>query len=117
MVEAANPGAILLAQLAAALQVKVATDLRASLSPLGKEGVAACDVEPRDLGVFWECCERVLCGLGSTITLPTLRWENLMQVGPILLGEVIWTVLRDQSFEEWESFKAVMEDGYGLTEA
>ena len=40
-----------------------------------------------------------------------------MQVGPLLLGEVIWAVLRDQSFEGWESFKAVVEDRYGPTEA
>ena len=91
--------------------------MRASLSPLGREGVAACDVEPRNLGVFWEHCKRVLCGLGPTIALPTLRREHLMQVGPLLLGEVIWAVLRDQSFEGWESFKAVVEDRYGLTEA
>ena len=96
MAVVANPGAISLAQLAAALPLKVITDLQASLSPLGQEGAAACDVEPRDLGVFWECCERVLCGLGPTITLPTLQQEHLMQVGPLLLGEAIWAVLRDQ---------------------
>ena len=113
----ANPGAILLAQLAAALPLKVATDLQASLSPLGKEGVAAFDVEPCDLGVLWERCERVLCGLGPTITFPMLRRAHLMQVGPLLLGEAIWAVLRDQSFEGWESFKTVVEDRNGLTEA
>ena len=99
MAVAANPGAILLAQLAAALPLKVVKDLQASLSLLGKEGVAAYDMELHSLGVLWERCGRILCGLGPTITLPTLRWENLMQVGPILLGEVIWAVLRDQSFE------------------
>lgn len=40
-----------------------------------------------------------------------------MQVGPLLLGEAIWAVLRDQLFGGWESFKAVVEDRYGLTEA
>ena len=84
---------------------------------LGKEGVTDCDVEPHDLGVFWECCERVLCGLGPTITLPMLWRAHLMQVGPLLLGEAIWAVLRDQSFKGWESFKAVVEDRCGLMEA
>ena len=51
------------------------------------KGVAACDVEPRDLGVFWERYEWVFCGLGPTITLPMLRHEHLMQVGLLLLGK------------------------------
>ena len=106
---AATQGAITLAQLAAALPLRIVIELRASLTPLGKEGVPACDVPARDLGVFWEQCKRVLGGLGPTVVLAGLRREHLVQVGPLLLGDAVWAVVREEKFTNWDSFKDVVE--------
>ena len=50
------------------------------------------------------------------MVLASLRREHLIQVGPLLLGDSVWAVIREEKFTNWDSFKDVVEQRYGLTE-
>ena len=84
--------------------------------PLGGDGIASRDVGPRDLSVFWEQCESVLCGLGPKIEVVLLFREHIHRVGPLLLGQAVWKDIHDNGYRDLHEFKTLVEERFGMTE-
>ena len=96
------PGGLTLAMVAEGLPLRASSELRRAVAPLAAANTAACDIKPRDLSSFWKACERGLLGLGVELKTANLRREHLQQLGPNLLGEVIWGAIEHREFDTWQ---------------
>ena len=113
--QAGAAGGVTLAMVAEGLPLRASSELRRAVAPLAATNVAACDVRPRDLTSFWKASERALLGLGAELKLNNLRREHLHQLGPHLLGEVIWGAIEHREFDTWFEMQALVDERWGLS--
>ena len=72
--------------------------------------------EPRDLRAFWRSAERAIEGLNVNVSLSTLTGRGCRNLGPIILGEAAYAILAGKPFSDWDEFREVVEEHFGLTD-
>ena len=70
---------------------------------------------PQDLADHWEWCEIVVNGLRTHVSANTPSREVVRNLAPVLLGEPVWSAVREETFDSWVNLRAVVERRFGLT--
>ena len=59
-------------------------------------------------------CERAIKALVPHIHAHDLGFSQIVVLAPLMLGFPAWEAVRDVSFNDWNSFKRVVEEKIGL---
>ena len=70
---------------------------------------------PQDLANHWERFETVINGLRTRVSANTLSRVAVLNLAPFLLGAPVWSAVREEAFDSWDSLRAVVEKRFGLT--
>ena len=71
----------------------------------------------QDLSDYWERTECALNGFSDQFDAGDLQQVHLRNLGPIILGQAVWTLMKCLPFNDWDEFKATVEERFGLTES
>ena len=66
---------------------------------------------------MWERVERHLRVLGTEIEPYRFTQAHIQRLGPLILGEAVWTEFASGSYSSWDEFKEAVTARYGLSRA
>ena len=58
--------------------------------------------------------DRALRGLGKSVKAEFFDDDHIQVIGPLILGEAIWTLYAHEEFFDWNEFKKAVERRFGL---
>jgi predicted Zn-dependent protease len=97
---------------AVGLSLKQQKDIRSVCTTFQNSGSTPAR---QDLSIVWAAAERAIRSLGPHIEPQSFSQAHIQHLGPVLLGEMIWSEFSDRSFISWVQFKESVDLKYGLT--
>ena len=73
--------------------------------------------EPQDLSAWWDRVERVLDSVNPAVQLADIDQQGCTNLGPIILGDVAWKVIRSTHIRDWPAFRRAVERRFGISSA
>ena len=71
----------------------------------------------QDLSDYWKQTERALEGLSDQFELAELEKTHLKNIGTIVFGQPVWTLMNNLAYTNWSELKEHVEEHFGLTES
>lgn len=69
----------------------------------------------QDLRPFWDRVDRALLGLGPEIRAEHFHSQHIRQVAPVVLGEPVWELVKNEVFTSWGDLRVVVDRRFGLS--
>ena len=73
--------------------------------------------KPKDLRAWWQVVERAILAINVGMDLGAVSQSGCHLLGPLLLGQAAYNSIQSEYFPNWETFKRVVNERFGMSES